>query len=355
MLILIPAYEPNNNLVLLLEHIRSANSSQCVVIVDDGSGPAYQSVFHAARTLGADVITQEVNRGKGSALRSGFAHAMQQYAGEVVVCVDCDGQHTYDDAARVGREVARRGNAMVLGARDFSTRVPAKSRVGNVATRHLFRLGTGTRLQDTQTGLRGYPSALLPWLCTVSGDRFDYELRVLLEAKQAGVSIVEVPAATIYLDGNASTHFRPIVDSARVYAPLLCFILSSFGAFVVDFLVLLVMMAITSQLLLSVVVARLVSASFNYAINRAFVFSHGRGTSLRTSAPRYVVLVAAILAANYALMHLLVHDRGLPLVVGKVITEGVLFIVSYHAQQRWIFRRADAPQPARYSAHGSPH
>ena len=354
LLVLIPAYEPDTKLLGLLDQIRAADPGQQVLIVDDGSGPDYRSVFDAVRDRGVVVIGHEVNRGKGFALKEGFAFAALNYANEVVVCADCDGQHTYADIVRVAQEVDRHPASMVLGARDFSDNVPLRSRLGNSATRQLFRLGTGIALQDTQTGLRGYPSSMLTWLGSVSGDRFDYELRLLLQAKAAGVGIVEIPTATIYIEGNASSHFRPIIDSARVYAPLLRFMVSSVGAFVVDLTVLLVMMALTSNLLLSVVAARVVSSTVNYATNRRFVFRHGRVTPIRASAPRYFTLVAAILAANYALMRLIVADFGVPLVVGKVITETVLFVVSYQAQHRWIFaRNRPKPKPAAGAGTGS--
>ena len=339
MLILIPAYEPDEKLLGLLGQIRAANPEQPVLIVDDGSGLRYRPVFDAARASGAAVIGHDVNRGKGYALKRGFRFAAEHYPNQTVVCADCDGQHMYGDILRVGVELDRHDHSMVLGARDFAANVPLRSRLGNAATKILFRLGTGIALHDTQTGLRGYPSKLLPWLCSVSGDRFDYELKLLLEAKGAGVGIVEIPTSTIYIEGNASSHFRPVIDSARVYAPLVRFIMSSIGAFAVDLVVLLAMMAFTSNLLVSVVTARVISSLVNYGTNRNFVFRHGRMTPIRASAPRYFTLVAAILAANYALMRLVISDFRLPLVVGKVLTETVLFVVSYQAQHRWIFTR----------------
>ena len=50
---------------------------------------------------GAAVLRQPVNRGKGAALKAGFAWARRNAPGEAVVCADCDGQHTPDDVARV--------------------------------------------------------------------------------------------------------------------------------------------------------------------------------------------------------------------------------------------------------------
>ncbi|HEY0002410.1 MAG TPA: glycosyltransferase family 2 protein, partial [Actinoplanes sp.] len=88
-------------------------------------------------------------------------------------------------------------------------------------TQALFRAATGRGVQDTQTGLRAYPASLLGWLRTIPGERFEYEMNVLLEAARAGHRIEEVVITTTYLDENASSHFSPLSDSARIYWPLL--------------------------------------------------------------------------------------------------------------------------------------
>lgn len=136
--------------------------------------------------------------------------------GEPVVCADCDGQHTPADIARIAALVAP--GTMVLGGRRFTGPtsggpVPLRSKVGNAVSRWLFGAVAGVGVHDTQTGLRAYPADLLPWLQSVPGDRFEYEFSLLLRASGAGVLIVEVPIETIYLDANASSHFRPVQDS----------------------------------------------------------------------------------------------------------------------------------------------
>ena len=110
--------------------------------------------------------------------------------------------------------------------------------------------------------------------------------------------IEEVEIATVYLDGNTSSHFRPLRDSARIYVPLLGFALSSLVEFVLDAVALLALVSLTGQLTVSAVVARVVSGSANYAINRRLVF----GTSRRDSLVRHVALAVAILAVNLVLL-----------------------------------------------------
>ena len=333
MIVLVPAYEPDGRLVDLVRTLRRVQPALHVLVVDDGSGPVHAPVFAAAAASGAVVVRHDANRGKGRALKTGFRQAARLWPGEDVVCADSDGQHTPDDVLAVAARVAGSRTAMVLGARQFTGPVPSRSRLGNAVTRRLFMLTTGVDLTDTQTGLRAYPAEMLDWLCGVEGERFEYELELLLRAHGAGHTVVEVPIRTVYLDGNASSHFRPVRDSLRVYAPMARFAASSALATAVDYVLLLLLHALTGSLLLSVVGARVASAAGNYRTNRRFVFTRGSSSS----AVRYAALVAAVLGANAALMQLLVGSVGLALVPAKVATEALLLAVSYAVQRRFVF------------------
>jgi putative flippase GtrA len=341
--VLIPALEPGDRLVELVRELRAAAPGSDVVVVDDGSGPAYADVFARVRSLGAVVVTHATNRGKGAALKTGFAHIERHLAGRDVVCADCDGQHAVADVLRVAARVAGTGST-VLGARAFVGRVPLRSRLGNAATRTLFRLATRSRVRDTQTGLRGYPADLLGWLGTVPGERFEYELTLLLRAARAGHRVEELPIETIYLEGNASSHFRPLADSARVYAPLLRFCASSLAGFTVDAVLLLALSAVTGSLVTSVVGARLASSTVNFLINRHLVFDGPDRRPLRSAAVRYWGLVAALVVANYALLAVLT-GAGLALLVAKVVTEVTLFATGYAVQHRLVYSRRGAGKP----------
>ena len=336
MIILIPAYEPDRRLVDLVADIRAAAPNQGILVVDDGSGPRYDTVFAAVRTAGAEVIRHAPNRGKGYALKAGFAHIAEHHPSHDVVCADCDGQHTLVDILRVADALAAHDKAVVLGARQFVGDVPARSRFGNTVTRVVFDVATGQRLQDTQTGLRGYPSWMLGWLQRIGGERFEYELDVLLAARREGFGFHEVPIETVYLDDNASSHFRTVRDSVRVYVPVVKFCLSSLAAFAIDAILFFALMAITGNLLVSVVAARVVSATVNFSVNRTVVFASSRRP--RDAAIRYASLVGAVMAANYLLLRLLTGALALPLVPAKVLTELTLFVVSYQVQRRVVFR-----------------
>ncbi len=341
MIVLIPAYQPDAALPQLVGDLRSAAAPLDIVVVDDGSGPAYRAVFDEVLRLGAEVIGYPANHGKGFALKAGLRHIVQRYPGESVVCADSDGQHTPADILRVAERLAGSADSeasMVLGVRRFSGPVPLRSRVGNTLTRWMFQLATRRSIADTQTGLRGYPAEMLPWLLGVDGDRYEYELDVLLRATTEGRRIDTLDIATVYLDDNASSHFRPLTDSARIYARLLKFSLSSIVAFAIDTGMLLMLSALTGSLLLSVLGARLVSSTVNFAINRRLVFDNLSRRPLLRSAASYFGLVATLVAVNYLILAVL-QALGVSLLLAKVLTELTLFAVSYAVQRTWVFAR----------------
>ena len=343
--VVVPAYQPDARLVALVDALRAAVPGSPVVVVDDGRDRRCGGVFRAVRALGAVVLTVPVNRGKGYALRTGIRWVRDRLPGHGVVCADADGQHTVVDVLRVAARSQAEPEAVVLGARRFAGDVPVRSRVGNAATRWAFAATTGTRVRDTQTGLRAYGPGLLDDLLAVRGDRYEYELRALLEATRAGRRIVEVDVATVYLDDNASSHFRPVADSLRVWAPLLRFAASSLGSAAVDVVALLALHALTGSLLPAVVGARLLSAGVNFAVNRRLVFPGGRDLPLRVAAARYVALAAVLLAASYGLLALLT-GIGLPLLAAKVGTDAVLVATSYEVQRRVVFAPLSADRRA---------
>jgi glycosyltransferase involved in cell wall biosynthesis len=221
MIVLVPVYKPGDPLLGFVTEVRAAAPDAQVVVVDDGSGPAATAVLDRAAGLGCTVLSHPANRGKGVALKTGLRHIAAAHPGQDVVCADADGQHGVPDVLAVAAHVRETGH-MVLGVRHFTGEdVPLRSRFGNTVTQVLFRAATGRGVQDTQTGLRAYPADLVGWLASVPGERFEYEMNVLLAATRAGHPIDEVVITTTYLEDNASSHFGALTDSARIYWPLL--------------------------------------------------------------------------------------------------------------------------------------
>lgn len=340
MIVLIPAYEPGPHLPELVAALVAGDPHLDVLVVDDGSGPAFAQVFARAEAAGAEVLRHDRNRGKGVALKTGFAHVVRRFPGAGVVTADADGQHEVADVLAVAAEL--RGERedpdapMILGCRAFDGPVPARSRIGNGIARGLFRAAACWRLSDTQTGLRGIPAAMLPWLLRVPGERFEYEQQVLLHLRRAGFSAREHRIATVYLEGNESSHFRPVLDSLRVMLPVAVFAASSLVAFAIDAAALFVLQGLTGLLVPSIVAARLLSASINFWVNRRVVFMRRGRERLAPQIAQYALLAALLLASNVVWMSYLT-GIGAPLWAAKVVTELVLFLTSYGVQRRVVF------------------
>ena len=315
MIILIPAYKPDQSLVRLVHALKAQDASAEILVIDDGSGSTYAPIFTELHLDGAIVRTHPVNRGKGAALRTGIEWARTNRPGEILVTADADGQHLPQDIFRAGvraESLAASGQrAIVLGVRTLpdpdageeGTRVPLRSKVGNSVTVGFFALATGKHVADTQTGLRAFTPQILDWLLQIPGDKYEYEFSMLLRATRAEMELVQVPIVKVYEPGNPTSHFRPLQDSARIYAPLLLFLASSFvTGFLVDALALFALVALGVPLLGAVVGARVISALTNFTVNRIIMHDGGSRPSTSSSLVRYATLAVCILAANAALM-----------------------------------------------------
>ncbi|MHC1681518.1 MAG: glycosyltransferase [Clostridiaceae bacterium] len=338
MKILIPAYEPNERLIKLIYDLID-KCDYDIVVVDDGSGENYKYIFDTAKNLGCTVLTHKQNKGKGAALKTGFQYIKETKENIGVVTADCDGQHLPNDIIKIAEAIEENKKSIVLGTRRFAGKVPFRSRFGNSVTRTIFSFASGAKIYDTQTGLRGFSMEMMHWLLDVSGERFEYEMNMLLDASSAGYSFHEIDINTVYLEQNKSSHFRPLKDSFRVYLPILKFSASSIMSGVLDFVLLGIIQLLTSNLFLAVIGARVFSAVFNYTVNRLFVFSKFKNASIKSSLPRYIILAVIVMFANYGVIGLYYSIIGLSLFLAKVLTEITIFLFSYWSQRKFIFVR----------------
>ncbi|PWW06269.1 putative flippase GtrA [Paenibacillus cellulosilyticus] len=345
MTVLIPSYEPDARLIGLIHQLIEVDTPH-IVIVDDGSGDDYRSIFATAKQLGCTVLTHEHNMGKGRALKTGFQYIKKLGRRDGVICADSDGQHLPADIMRIADAVDKLPHHIVLGSRQFTGEVPLRSRFGNTATRKIYKFTTGSAIHDTQTGLRGFSNDMLDWLCSIPGDRFEYEMNMLLKARSAGYRLKEIPIETVYLEENKSSHFRPLADSIAVYLPILKFSGASLLSAAIDYGMLLLIHLLTTNLLLAVVGARVCSSLVNYTMNRRFVFTDEGQSQVRRSMPKYFALVLLILTLNYGLMYGLNEVAHIPLLISKLITEGVLFLFSYWTQRKFVYHETTNKKPA---------
>ena len=210
-IILIPAYEPDTKLLRLLREI---DNKYPVIVINDGSSKFYNDIFEAAKKY-AHVMSYEKNMGKGYALKTGLNYIEDKYEDNyIVVTMDADGQHKLDDALKLCGYVQDNLDTLVLGKRSRTKDMPLRSRLGNHITRNIFKQTTGLDIYDTQSGLRAFSSKLNDYMLSISGNRFEYEMNVLLNIKNHHIKYHEIPISTIYLDNNKDSHFH-IISTIR--------------------------------------------------------------------------------------------------------------------------------------------
>jgi len=345
--VIIPSLDPDEKLSGVV-HGLTAIGFEDILLVDDGSDAAHQAPFAELEQLPqVTVLHHPVNYGKGRALKTAFAYVLEQRpACRGVITVDGDGQHGAQDILRITRALLEEQETVFLGARDFDDpKVPGRSRFGNKASRFTMRLLCGMKLQDTQTGLRGIPVSLLPAFLEVEGDRFEYETNMLLEIRRQRIAYKELIIDTIYINENETSHFRPLRDGWRVYSLLLGyflrFVCSSLLCAVADVLLFTLFLhtlfarsSPDAAVLWATVLARVLSSILNFAINRRVVFRSER--SVASTLWRYYALcVCQMLASALLVMALNVLPIAEPLI--KCVVDGVLFLVSYRIQRRFVF------------------
>ncbi len=217
--IVLPSLDPDDKFDRVVEEL-SGRGFSAIVIVDDGTCAEGQKHFEKAESLpGCVVLHHEVNRGKGQALKTAFSYVLEQLPrAEGVITIDGDGQHLPEDILACGQRMLREKDKVILGCRDFDQPgVPSRNAGGNKFTSRLFRVMYGVRLSDTQTGLRAIPRAYLETFLRTEGDRFEYEMNMLLEMKRKGIVFLEQPITTVYDPESYSSHYHPVKDSLRIF------------------------------------------------------------------------------------------------------------------------------------------
>ncbi len=335
-IILIPAYKPDEKFIKFAKELLAAGCT--IVSVDDGSGEDCRPYFDQAKAMGVDVVTHEVNQGKGAALKTGIKYIVENYPDNSgIITADCDGQHTVADILRIAEKMEEHPHHLVLGGRFESMKnVPFRSAFGNTMTRIIFRVATGMAIRDTQTGLRGLPADSLEKMMDVKGNRYEYEMNVLLKLKEWEMDFVEIPIETIYIEENKSSHYNPLKDSWRILKQIFKFCASSFFCFALDYVLFLVFDRIFGgNSAAAYVCARLISGTTNYILNSKLVFKKG---GVR-SGLKYFLSAVLIAATGSCFTDLFKGWFSLPSIVCKILIDLPLFIVNFYLQREFVFKK----------------
>lgn len=225
----IPAYQCAVTLGEVVAGVREHVSR--VVVVDDGSTDGSGEV---ARRAGARVLTNRRNRGKGHALRRGFAEALAWggVAGEpeagidppiepdlepiaAVAMIDGDGQHAPDDLPAILAAWDEGRGDLLVGARlKDREKIPPHRYWTNTIGSRLLSWITGVDLEDSQSGYRLMAADLLARL-PLTSNGYAIESEMLIKAAKRDARIAHVRVQTIY-HSRVPSFYRPILDTTRI-------------------------------------------------------------------------------------------------------------------------------------------
>lgn len=343
--ILIPVYEPDEKLILLIDRLTNM-PFPLIMVINDGSSQKHHHIFRTIeKRPNCKVIHHVGNKGKGAALKTGIKAILAGNSNLLgCITVDADGQHLPEDIYRVAEVFEKDSQYLVLGCRDFSSKdVPPKNKMGNVITRTIYKLFTSRSVSDTQTGLRAIPLNMMKLFQDLPGEHYEFEMNMLFQAAKENMPMKEVAIQTVYIDQNRTSHFKPFMDSIRIYKEIFKFGLSSIFCAVVDIGLftlifnLLSASAISWALFAATSIARLVSSTINFTLNKKVVFEN-KG-SISTQAVEYYLLCVIQMLLSWLILQGLTLLNNEHVVLLKMMTDWFLFFVSFFVQRIFIFGR----------------
>ncbi len=256
---LVPAYEPDEKLKKVVEDLKEKEFD--VIVINDGSDIKYDKYFNEC---GTKVISYPTNRGKGYAIKKGIEYVKDNYSDYIIVIVDCDGQHQASDALNLCNYVKEHPDTLAIGKRLRKDNVPLRSKIGNAITKYIFSLATEEDIYDTQSGLRAFEEQLTEYMLETKGDRFEYEMNILLGLKERNIKYKEIEIKTIYIDNNRGSHFKTVRDSSRIYKQIIKYKRLSILLFILEFVLFATIYKLTNKIIISNIVAGIMCASLGY-------------------------------------------------------------------------------------------
>lgn len=217
---LIPTYQNGKTVPDVVR--RTMEVCPDIIVVDDGSTDGTAELLFG---LPVTFLSHKVNRGKGCALITGFRAAVELGFTHVIT-LDADGQHFPEDIPLLIEASKADTDSIIVGCRNLtSDNMPRQNTFANRFSNFWFRLQTGQKLADTQSGFRVYPLKSLHGTGLVTS-RYEAELELMVFAAWNGIAMKGVPVRVWYApEGERVSHFRPFMDFFRISVlnTILCF------------------------------------------------------------------------------------------------------------------------------------
>jgi glycosyltransferase involved in cell wall biosynthesis len=212
--VLIPTYNNEKTLKRVIEGVLEYSQGVDVIVINDGATDGTTGILDEFGEK-IQVLSNDVNKGKGFSLRRGFKEAIR-LGYENAISIDSDGQHLPGDIPLFVAGAVANPGALLMGSRNMEQEgVPGKSSFGNKFSNFWFWFETGLTLPDTQTGFRLYPLEPLKTISLFTS-KFETEIEVIVKLAWKEVAIVPIDIRVIYDKNERVTHFRPFRDFTRI-------------------------------------------------------------------------------------------------------------------------------------------
>jgi glycosyltransferase involved in cell wall biosynthesis len=210
--IIIPTYNNSSTLEKVITGAGKYTGS--VIIVNDGCTDDSPEILKKYPQY--TVLDIPKNTGKGWALRQGFRYALEK-GFRYAITIDSDGQHDPEDLVRFIDKIEEEPDSVIIGARNMDQHsVPGTSSFGHKFSIFWFRVETGLKVPDIQSGYRLYPLEKVRGMRFL-GRKYEFEVEVLVKLAWRDVSIHSVPVSVFYAPkGERVSHFRKVRDFTRV-------------------------------------------------------------------------------------------------------------------------------------------
>lgn len=341
--VLIPAYNPSNKLIKLVEELKKLKFK--IIIVNDGSDISN----NCFKKLKEDNIILEYseNMGKGYALKYGINYYLTNLVNEYdgIITVDADYQHLPKDINKIYKDEKNNNDTIILGSRNFdSKKVPLPNRLGNKITSFIFKILYNKKIFDTQTGLRLIPNKYLNECLEIDSNRFEYEMQMLINFSNNKYNLEEIEIETVYYSQSESK-FKKIIDSLKIYKILLKesfrFLVTSLLSSFLDIILFTIFLKIFVSLddlaiIFSTFFARIIADFLNFNLTKYFVFNSKEDS--HKILLKYYILSFAKMAMSAVLVLLISKFLLINKTVIKMFVDILIYFISYRIQKKHIFK-----------------
>lgn len=350
--IVIPAYNPPASFAGYISELKKAGF-QDIIVVNDGSRTDKLPVFYKVERAGALVLTHEENKGIGASLRTAMTYYQEHFSGQTdgIITLNSDRLTSVADVQKMAESLHNEQEmgsyAIVVGSRDFGSHLVTDYDYRmNVLMKLIYHMLMGVRLGDPMSGIFGIPDLRVQHCLDVPSERYSYETAMLMSFEKIG--FLQVPVHYVSFEKGYEKARRPGDTFGIILTVVKKFILysiTSLMASIVDIIMFGIFTGVTFRgqmfaILYATVCARLISASVNYLLTKHFVFhfKSDKAQQSAKSAGEFMALSAVQCLLSALIVSVLKGVLGGSAVGFKVITDVVLFFLSYKIQHKYIFK-----------------